>query len=440
MAIVASSYSSGKFEALDLLDKTAIEQICVDQEYVWNEGKLGPARTVECFGWQVLMGNVSLDAVAHHQQMEFTGSALCAARQRLPLSVLEELSGRVSRQVLARTGHRQREDGCFKGMRVFRIDGTGVSLADSPEVRKHFGCSGNQKAGCGFPTARVLLLTGPGGVATEAICSPLRTGDMTHAAQTHSHLRPGDLLLGDGQFGNCGHLPHLRSQQLDGLFPVHHSRHIAWGRNAEHGPNRRWVKSLGWYDQLVEYRKPSQKPKWMNAQQFKDAPQWVLVREIRRQVKLGGGGRKWVTLVTTLTDHKTYPARELVKLMGERWAIEVDLRSLKTTMGMESLRCQDVQGVKKELLMYLIVYNLVRLLMLEAARRQGVAVSRVSFADALVCLRYGTGEVVDLQVNPSRKGRIEPRVVKRRPKPFAVMGKPRSTLRKLLLAKRKNAA
>ena len=219
---------------------------------------------------------------------------------------------------------------------------------------------------------------------------------MTHAARTHSRLRPGDILLGDGLFGGCGHLMQLVGQKLDGLFPKHHSRTIGWGKNAQYGRNRRFVRSLGWFDQLVEYRKPDKKPKWMTAKEYRDAPEWLLVREIRREVKIGGA-RKYVTVVTTLLGPKTYPAKELVKLLGERWAIEVDLRSLKTTMGMESLRCQSVEGVKKELLMYLIVYNLVRLLMLEAAARQGVAFSRVSFADALACMRYGTGEVVALK-------------------------------------------
>ena len=90
---------------------------------------------------------------------------------------------------------------------MYRIDGSGTSLPDSAEVRLHFGCSGVQKPGCGYPTTHLLLLTGPGGAAMEAICSPLRTGDMTHASKTHAQLRPGDLLLGDSQFGGWGPAP-----------------------------------------------------------------------------------------------------------------------------------------------------------------------------------------------------------------------------------------
>lgn len=149
-----------------------------------------------------------------------------------------------------------------------------------------------------------------------------------------------------------------------------------------------------------------------------------------------------MTLVTTLTDAAKYPAKELIKLLEQRWTIELNLRSLKTTMGAERLRCQSIDGVRKELLMVLIVYNLVRLLMLQAAEKQKVPVSRVSFADALMRLRYGTdlNTWVDLKINPLRSGRIEPRVVKRRTKPFATMKQPLSTLRKLLLQQRRLAA
>jgi len=439
MASVAQPLASDKFAALGLLDKQAIEQICKEQGYQWKEVKLPPGKTLQCFGWQVLMGNVPLDAVAHHQQMQFSGPAFCMARQRLPLDLMQEVSRRVIQQVLAAARVNPKDDGCYKGKRVFRIDGSSASLPDAPEIRLHFGCSGVQKPGCGYPTMHLLLLTGPGGAAIEAICSPLRTGDMTHANKTHAQLRPGDLLLGDGQFGGWGHLYQLSSQQMDGLFPAHHSRTIGWGARAEHGKNRRFVKSLGWYDQLVEYRKPRNRPKWMSKEQFKEAPQWILVREIRRQVWVGGV-RQMVMLVTTLTDHRTYPAKELARLMGQRWAIEVDLRSLKTTMRMEQLRCLSVEGVKKELLIPDRLYNLVRLLMLEAAQRQGVAPGRVSFADALACLRFGNGGIVKIQVNPLREDRIEPRVVKRRNKPFAKMSKPREQLREMVIAARKKAS
>lgn len=437
MATFAQPAASFKYQASRLLDKEQVERICQAHGHSFRDTTLTPAETVGHFAWQVAMGNVSLDAVRHHADGKFSASAYCQARQRLPLAVLEKLSEEIAQVALARAGS---QEPLWMERRVFRIDGTGIALPDAPEVRKHFGCSGKQKPGCGYPTMHLLLLTGPGGVAVKTICSPLRTGDMTHAGKMNDCLQAGDILLGDGLFGGWGHLQQLQSQQLDGVFPAHHSRKIGFGRKAN-SASRRFVKSLGYQDQLVEYRKPGRRPKWMSVEQFKEAGEWLLVREVRRRVKIGGVGRE-MTLVTTLSDAKAYPAKALVKLLGERWAIEVNLRSLKTTMGLETLRCQSVEGVRKELLTYLIVYNLVRLWMLEAAQRQNVPLARISFADALARLRWGVDlqTWVDLEVNPDRPDRIEPRVVKRRPKAFATMTKPRKELRRLLTAKRKKKA
>jgi hypothetical protein len=421
---------------LGQLDGKAVEQICRRLGHAWREGKLTPGKTVEHFAWQILMGNQTCDAVRHHGGGTFTAAAYCMARQRLPLGALEEVNAALVAEGLALAGAGRKGEHRWKGRSVYRIDGSSTSLPDAGPVRKHFGLSSKQKRGCGYPTAHLLVLTGPAGLAVDVVCSPLRTGDMTHAAKTHCHLEKGDVLMGDGQFSGWGHLYHLQTQGLHGLFPAHHSRTIAWGARGEHGPSRRFVKSLGYYDQLVQYRKPDRRPDWMSKQEWAAAPEWITVREVRRSVWVGGV-RRMITLVTTLTAPKKFPAKELVKLLGERWLIEVDLRSLKTTMGMENLKCRSVEGVRKELAMYLIVYNLVRLRMLRAAARQKTPLARISFADALACLRYGSDPEADLKLNPHRPGRSEPRVVKRRPKAYPKMSKPRATLRRQIKAERR---
>ena len=458
-ASVAQSGRSDKHEhkhkfagALLQLNRHEVDRICREKGHHFRDGKLPPGRTVQCFGWQILMGNVSCDAVVHSANGEFTGSAYCQARQRLPLEVLKQVSDAIAAEALAMTGCDDDDDDGSEHLwlrrhRTFLIDGSSTRLPDSQEVREYFGISGNCKRGCSYPTAHLLLLVGAGGVAIDCLCSPLRTGDMTHASKMHRHLQPDDVLIGDEQFSSFFHLYTLQRQQLQGLFPVHHSRKVTWGRDsgAEDGsPNRRFVKTLGWRDQLVEYRKPTRRPKWMSKKEFASAPQWILVREVRREAKIGGV-RRDVTLVSTLTDPAKYPAKVLVKLLGERWSIELNLRSLKTTMGAERLHCKTLQGVKKELLMYVIVYNLVRLLMLKAAARQRVRLDRISFSDALARLRYGSSDWevwVDLKLNPLRPGRVEPRVVKRRPKPYPTMGRPRDQMRRWIIenAKRRAAA
>jgi hypothetical protein len=430
-------------EALGLLDARVVEELCRQNGYDFRDGgKLPPGRTVRHFAWQVSAGNVSCAAVRHHAGGAFTEAAYCLARQRLPLEALRQLHRRVAARVAAEAAGGGGGPP-LAGKRVFVIDGSSIALPDAPPVRAHFGCSASQRPGCGYPTAHLLLLTGPGGVAVDGFCSPLRTGDMTRAAEAGRSLRPGDLLTGDRLFAGVCHLHHLRGQGLDGLFPAHHSRPVAWGRKGDHGPSRRFVRRLGYYDQLVEYRKPRQRPKWMDESAYAAMPQWTPVREVRRQARPAGGGRRWVTFVTTLTDADAHPAKGLMRLLADRWSVELHLRSLKTTMGLERLRCQSVEGVEKELLAYLIVYNLVRLVMLRAAERQGVDVGRLSFADALAWLRYGGGgddRDVTIKVNPARPGRVEPRVVKRRPKPFATMSRPRERLRGDILRRRRSAA
>jgi hypothetical protein len=147
-----------------------------------------------------------------------------------------------------------------------------------------------------------------------------------------------------------------------------------------------------------------------------------------------GVRRITVTIVTTLLDPRRYPAGEVVELRLRRWDVETDIRHLKQTMGLDVLRCKSEAGVRKELAVFCLVYNLVRVVMLEAAGRQRVAASRISFIDALKWMRHARpGEPLrELMVNPARPNRIEPRCRKRRPKEYDLMNKPRAVLRKLL--------
>ncbi|HWP40503.1 MAG TPA: transposase, partial [Tepidisphaeraceae bacterium] len=149
-------------------------------------------------------------------------------------------------------------------------------------------------------------------------------------------------------------------------------------------PRSRWIRSLGHDDQLVEWFKPPQGPAYMSNKRYKALPQSIQVRELRGRVKHPATGQ-WIelTLLTTLTDEKRYPAKELIALYLRRWEAEVNLRHLKTTMRMQTLKCQDVAGVYRELAMFVLVYNLLRLLMTEAAHRQKTTPDRISFADVL---------------------------------------------------------
>jgi hypothetical protein len=255
------------------------------------------------------------------------------------------------------------------------------------------------------------------------------------------------VLVGDDSFGSYAHLALLLRDGLHGLFPVHHARivdftpgrpHCAEGKQAVSGmPRSRWVRSLGRDDQLVEWSKPKQRPAWMSAAAYAALPPSITVRELRRTVTGPAGNAVTLTMVTTLLDPRDYPAQgegSLLDLRLRRWDVETNIRHLKATMRLDVLRCKTEAGVRKELCVFCLVYNLVRVTMLEAARRQAVPVARVSFADAYRWLRHARpGDAMpELLVNPHRPGRAEPRVVKRRAKPHDLMNKPRDELRQRL--------
>ena len=181
--------------------------------------------------------------------------------------------------------------------------------------------------------------------------------------------------------------------------------------------------------------KPDQKPKWMSQEQNDALPDSLLVRELQYTVHRKEIRSRSITLATTLLEAEKYPAEELTDRYFDRWSIELSFRDLKQAMGMEVLKCTKVEGVLKELAVFVLVYNLVRLVMLRASQRQQVPLDRISFIDALRWLRapQDVGELIDLIVNPRRPGRVEPRVIKRRMKPYPLMTRPRQELRQVLL-------
>jgi hypothetical protein len=176
----------------------------------------------------------------------------------------------------------------------------------------------------------------------------------------------------------------------------------------------------------------------MTVEEYARLPDTLAVRECQYQVTRPGFRVRTITLVTTLLDAEAYPADELAALYFQRWEVETDFAHLKTTLGLDVLHCETEAGVLKELTIYAIVYNLVRVVMLEASRRQGVPLNRISFVDALRWLSSsppGT-PLPELVVNPHRPGRAEPRCKKRRAKKYPYMIHPRRVLRQRLLDQR----
>src|SRR5438270_13340043 len=195
---------------------------------------------------------------------------------------------------------------------------------------------------------------------------------MAQTPEAHLHLEEGDILIGDDSFSGYAHLAMLKKQGLHGIFPVHHLRIVDFTKHRPHTsgndptagmPRSRWIKSLGKEDQLVEYFKPPDVPPWISREEYDALPDSIVVRELRRTACRPGLGSVTLTMVTTLIDPLAYPAAELLELRLRRWDVETNLRHLKTTMNMDVLRCKSEQGVRKELAVFCLVYNLVRVVM-----------------------------------------------------------------------------
>jgi hypothetical protein len=457
MVSIACALDGIKDNPLGTIDSSLIESACRESGHVWRNRELDPATTIALFMQQVAHGNVPCSEVRHiaagpdspGSGRSFTPQAYCAARARLPLEVYQALLHAVHQNLSPRT---RDDEHLWRGHRTFHIDGSTFSMPDTDALRTAFGQPSGQAKGCGFPVAHLLVLfSASTGLLIDTWASPLTTGDLIETSEAHLHLDEGDILIGDDTFSGYAHLALLKKQGLHGLFPVHHRRivgfkkgrpHTRLGKNAVAGmPRSRWIRSLGYQDQLVEYLKPAAKPAWMRQVDYDALPESILLRELRRTVRRPGLGKITITLVTTLLDPDAYPADDLLELRLRRWDVETQIGHLKTTMKMDVLRCKTEQGVRKELTVFSIVYNLVRAVMLEAARRQETPVSRISFADAYKWMRHAhPGETLPrLIVNPHRPHRIEPRCKKRRPKKYGLMKKPRTVLRQLLKNKRKRA-
>jgi hypothetical protein len=422
-----------------------ITKICGYLKYKCRQRVLDPVTTVHVFLMQIFHGNTACTALSRLAELPFTATAYCLARKRLPLALFEQLLTHVCDALFPEV----QDTGRWLGHRTWFLDGSSFSMPDTPELQARFGQPPAQAKGCGFPAAHLLALFHAGtGLLLRVIVSPLRTHDMRHAAIMHEELAEGDILLGDRAFASFAHLALLFTRKIHAVFRCHQQQIVSFRVNRKHTsqtkskrglPRSRYVRRLGHWDQVVEYTKPKNKPMgWMDAETWRSMPATLLVRELRYLTPQRGHRTRVITLVTTLLDPEVYSATALAELYLTRWQIEVNFRHLKTTMGLEVLHCKSVEGVLKELHMFAIAYNLVRLVMLEASRRQETPLDRISFIDALRWLRDvkpGT-ELTELVVNPSRPDRLEPRVIKRRMKPFTLMTKPRHKLRKALQRKR----
>jgi len=397
--------------------------------------------TFECFIWQMLQPQTSCREVVRQVQALFRlhgrgpidegDSAYVQARLRLPRERLEQALRATARAADRRAG----SSGQLQGRPVKVVDGSTTQLADTAQNQKRYPQPTSQKPGCGFPVMKfVVLFSLASGALLNVLLGSLRHHDLRLLWGLWDQLKKGDILLGDRAYGEYTTLAGLPPQGVDVVARLHHRRKVDF----------RKAQPLGQNDGLFVWTKGCQQSEILSSSQWAFLPAQITVRIIRFTATIRGFRSRRVTLVTTLLDPKLFPAGDLAALYARRWRLELCLRDLKTTMGMEVLRCKTPDMAQKELLAYLVAHNLVRCVMAEAVARDTVDLQRVSFKGSVDALRQYSAALAqarnqkmrhqlweDLLRNlvrdlvRYRPHRSEPRALKRRPKPYPLLNQPR---------------
>lgn len=423
------------------LSEEHLTRVCREAGAQWRDRTLTPVITIYVFLLQVLHGNTAMTHLPRLSGKRFTPAAYCQARQRLPLAALRRLLAETGLPLRAGAGRAAH----WHGHRTWLVDGSSCSMPDTPALQKHFGQPGEQRPGCGFPVAHLLVLFDAArGRLLDVLVWPLRTHDLRRVAELHRHLQPGDVLLADRGFCSYAHLALLWQKGVFVLFRLHQKQIVdfrpyrpATPKDEAGRPRSIWLARCGHHDQLVLWPRPQNVSRTMTPQPHAALPAHVVVRELRYHVKTPGFRTRQVTLATTLLDPDRYPAAALAELYRGRWQVETNLRHLKQTLGLAVLKSHTVVGVEKEILVFALVYNLVQSARTGAAAAQAAPREQISFVDALRQLRWPLAATAppDLWVNPQRPDRYEPRVRKRRPLEYPLMKQPRAVLRKALRRK-----
>jgi hypothetical protein len=364
--------------------------------------------------------------------------AYCKARSRLRQKDIEDVHG----QILGKTQEENKEKFLWYGRDVKVIDGSSVSMPDTPENQKAYPQPGSQKPGCGFPVMRIVAIFS---LATGTLLALAKDALSVHERDLFRRLwhmfDPGDVALADRGFCSFADIYHLSLRGVDCVMRKHQARKVG----------QTLLKRLSKNDRLVEWHKTRSCPTWLTKEQWRAMPERITLREIKVVVKTPGFRTKRIFIVTTLLDPKEYPAHEFAQLYLMRWRAELYLRDIKIIMGMDILRCKSPEMVEKELWMHIIAYNLIRAVMAEAAVAYNVSICRLSFKGTAVTIRQwsqilarrnltehqrnGLYELLLYYIakdkNPYRPNRVEPRAKKRRPKAYQLLTKPRKIFKEI---------
>jgi hypothetical protein len=432
----------------DVLSATQLHQVLDACAVTFRNRIFSPPVTVAAFLSQALdpdhsmrqaVARVCAHRAALHLRPCSPGTrAYGKARQRLPEAVLAELTRRTGRDLLLEAPARW----CWRGRDVKVVDGTTLSMPDTPANQRAYPQPASQRPGLGFPVLRLVALfsLAVGTVLDVAFgpCKGKQTGEPSLFRSLHHHLGEGDVLLADRYFCGYVHLALVQQRGADVVMRLHHRRHVDFRRG----------RRLGRDDHVVTWHKPARCPDGLDAAAFAQLPPTLTLRELRIRVPARQCRSRTILIATTLLDARAYPKDSLAELYRQRWQAELDLRSLKTVLQMDVLRCHSPAMVRKEVWAHLLAYNLIRKVMAQAAAQQQLSPRQISFKgtvqlvnafaehvrtcapEDLEALYQGLLEAVAKHRVGNRPGRLEPRAKKRRAKPYRLLNKPRPEARR----------
>ena len=333
-----------------LLPESTIEAALIEEKIKYRNRLFSPIVSLWAFLSQVL----DTDKTCHNAVSRIIAwlasvgkaipsedtSAYCQARKRLPERLLQRLFGTVGLSLEKQVT----PEYLWCGRNVKVVDGSTVSMPDTPENQEAYPQPSSQKQGCGFPLAKIgVLFSITTGAALALVIDVFRTHDVKLARRLSKYLNPGDVLLGDRAFCSYADIYFIQQRKCDAVFRKHQGR-----KN-----QMRKGKRIGPCDSSYVWHKPKNRPKGLSKEEFDSLPKTLLLREVHYYICIPGYRTKQVTLITTLLDAKVYPLKELLKIYEARWDVELDLKHIKTTLGMDVLRSKTPEIVRKEIYTYL---------------------------------------------------------------------------------------
>ena len=434
----------GELPLGNVLSEDLVSEVLEDTECAWVDKIYTPLVTLWVFLSQVLSADHScrwaVSRLLAHRLSQGQSpcsaetGAYCQARKRLPERFFSEVARKTGQALDANS----RSDWLWRGRSVYMFDGATVMMPDTEENQKAYPQNVAQKPGLGFPIARIATIfsLSCGAVVDLAIAryAGKGQGESTLLRTLWDIFRPGDIVLTDALLCTWTEILMLKQRGVDFVGQLHVMRSADFRRG----------KRLGKKDHIVRWPKPF--VRWMDKQSRKALPEFLEVRECCISIQQPGFRSETIVVVTTLLDAVEFPKEEIAEIYFRRWNVELDLRSIKSVMQMDMLRCKTPELVRKEIWTHVLAYNLIRTVMAQAATRQGVHPRSLSFKGAMQTLeafqqfiassdehdaalrRHLYENLLDAVAShrvANRPGRFEPRLIKCRNKKYAVLTKPR---------------